>query len=121
MNLFSFANQLYVWLYKTKFKPVITIPPDRQRKFILVLVFAIALFCRFALCLYNREANDDHMQVINWILDKHEVPQKEDCWECSQPKLYYLLNASVIRFLNIRLSQRIVAAQMINFLFSAVL
>ena len=86
------------------------------------LIFFISLSLRFSLCLFNREANDNHMEVINWILDHGSVPVNENCWECSQPKFYYLLNASVMSLLHIDSpAGRIVCAQMINFLLSAIL
>ncbi len=93
-----------------------------RERILLILVFMLSLSTRFALSFYNREANDNHMEVITWIVDKNEVPVKENCWECSQPKLYYLLNAAVINLLHIEnADKRIVCVQMVNFFFSILL
>ena len=83
------------------------------------LIFGIALLLRFALCLLNREANDDHMEVINLIADKGIIPGKDDCAECFQPKFFYLFHAKVIELFNIsNLTARLVYVQLVNFIFS---
>ena len=91
-----------------------------KKLLLIITVFAAALALRFFLSLYNREANDDHMEVVNWILDKKEVPTKEDCWECSQPKFYYFVNAGLIRMMHLKAPvRRLIAAQMFNFFLGA--
>ncbi|MGD0610792.1 MAG: glycosyltransferase family 39 protein [Anaerolineales bacterium] len=77
---------------------------------------AIAMGLRLTLALVNRQAYDDHMQVITWILQHHSLPLREDCWECFQPKLYHLTVAGLIQLLGItNAAGQIVAAQLINF------
>lgn len=39
----------------------------------------------------NREANDDHLPVVQLWLEKGHFPGYRDCWECFQPPLYYSL------------------------------
>ncbi len=83
------------------------------------MIFVTALLLRLFLCLYNREANDDHMQVINLIVDKGFVPTKDDCAECFQPKFFYLFHAKAIELFHITsLTTRIVYVQLVNFIFS---
>lgn len=76
---------------------------------------ALAMGLRLTLALINRQAYDDHMGVITWILQHHSLPLREDCWECFQPKLYHLTVAGLIQFLGIHTAAgQIVAAQLIN-------
>jgi hypothetical protein len=94
---------------------------NHRKQLLIVAVFIAALTLRFLLSLYNRQANDDHIEVINWIIDKHQIPEKEDCWECSQPKFYYHINAAVMRTFRIKGNEkRIITAQMINCFFGAI-
>jgi len=87
---------------------------------LVIFIFAVALILRFFLSLYNRQANDNHVEVVSWIVDKRTLPVKEDCWECSQPKIYYLLNAAIMTAFHVNDPiQRIIAAQMFNFVLSA--
>ena len=101
----------------------ITTTFTRLKKEILVgFIFTGALLLRFELSLFNRQANDNHLEAISWIIDKHTLPTKEDCWECSQPKIYYVLNAELMELFHVDgLERRMVFAQMINFFFSAIL
>ena len=86
---------------------------------ILVLsVFIVSMSLRLTLSLINRQANDDHMAVINWMVDKQEIPSNESCWECFQPKAFYLMHAGIISMLHIqKQEQRIVYVQLINLLY----
>lgn len=91
----------------------------RYNRLVIIFVFIVALSLRFTLCLFNREANDNHLEVVEWIIDQGNLPDKDDCWECFQPKLYYLLNAGVICVLQIENHfDRILCMQIINFFFS---
>ena len=90
-----------------------------KKRIILFSIFGIALALRFILCLINREANDPHFEVVQWIMNKSMLPANEDCWECFQPKLYYLLNAAVCLVFNLRSRMDIIQGmQMLNFIFS---
>jgi hypothetical protein len=82
------------------------------------VIFLIALLIRLFLVIYNREANDDHVEVVSWIVDKHSIPEKPDCWSCFQPKLFYLISAAAVKTFNLTTkNERIVTMQFINFLF----
>src|SRR5689334_24964774 len=65
-------------------------------KFIHIVFFA-AIVLRLVLALLNREANDNHVEITNFILEHHRLPEKTECWECAQPKLYYVLSAGLIK------------------------
>ena len=91
---------------------------NKARIFIL-LIFVISMGLRLVLSIINRQANDDHMAVINWMVDKKEIPANESCWECFQPKAFYLMHAGIISMLQIKKQeQRIVYVQLVNLLFS---
>lgn len=71
------------------------------------------------LCLVNREANDNHLAVVDLIINKHTLPEKNECWECFQPKLYYIINVAIIAALGIEAHfDKILCMQMLNFIFS---
>ena len=61
----------------------------------LWLIVATAVASRVLLALYNRSANDDHMEVIQRIVAGGR-PLVDDCWQCYQPKLYHQFVADVI-------------------------
>jgi hypothetical protein len=87
----------------------------KRTKSIVFAIFFISIGLRLILAYINRDANDDHLQVINWIVDKHQIPQKTDCWECFQPKFFYVLSADIIAGLNIQSTEhRIMAIQFMN-------
>jgi hypothetical protein len=89
------------------------------QKLSLISIFIVSLSLRLILCCINRQANDDHLEVVSWIIDKHQIPQNEDCWECFQPKAFYLINASIIKAFNLKSpSSRIISVQLLNFVFS---
>lgn len=89
------------------------------RKINFVFIILIVSFTlRLTLAFLNTDANDNHIDVISWILDKHELPEKNDCWSCYQPKLYYILCASMIKLFHVnQLINRIIASQIINAIF----
>lgn len=89
-----------------------------KRKILLLSIFVFSLLLRFTLCLINRQSNDNHLEVISWIVDKHEIPVKENCWECSQPKFFYVLNAGIISAFEINDPvKRIISVQLVNLIF----
>jgi len=88
-------------------------------KRILIGVFFIAMGLRIALAIVNRSANDNHIDVINLIVDKKIIPEKNQCWSCYQPKLYYLITSGVIKMFHYGMQyKRIIASQMLNVLFA---
>lgn len=94
----------------------------KKNRIILLLIFALSISIRFSLAVVNREANDNHMDSINFIIQHAELPLKEDCAECAHPKLFYSINALALKTLSITdPTQSIIATQMINFLMSVVM
>ena len=47
----------------------------------------------------NREANDDHIQVVELWLEHGHYPDERACWECFQPPLYTTIQYSIARSL----------------------
>jgi hypothetical protein len=91
----------------------------KWQRILIAFIFILALGLRLILAFINKEANDNHFEVINWIVDKNEIPQNENCWECFQPKLFYLLDAGIIKVFNIKAKfERIRCEQFINVVFS---
>jgi len=86
---------------------------------LFLLVFSLAMTLRLLLCVYNREANDNHMEAIALIADNKAIPESWECAECFQPKAFYLLSAGVLVVGNITGTvERIVAIQLLNLVFS---
>jgi hypothetical protein len=83
---------------------------------------ALALTCmlvgvslRMALAWVNREANDDHVEVVLKLLDGGAQPTILTCNECFQPKFFHLLWAWIARVLHLSTRDQIaVAGQIIN-------
>jgi hypothetical protein len=87
----------------------------KRTKTIVLAIFIIAVGLRFVLAVINREANDYHMEVINQMVDKHKIPQREDCWECFQPKFFYIISAGIIKVFNVqKIETRIIIIQFFN-------
>jgi hypothetical protein len=86
----------------------------RKRTFVLAILF-IAFGLRVILAFINRQANDDHMEVINWIVNKANVPIRDNCGICYQPKFFYVISANIITFFKIQTDDhRIIAIQLFN-------
>src|SRR5258706_622036 len=87
---------------------------------ILGFIFVVSLCLRLGLSLYNREANDPHMPVIRYIMKNNKLPEKMDCWECFQPKLFHYTVAKLLDImrLNRRNDEEVqkIVAQLVNFL-----
>jgi hypothetical protein len=75
--------------------------PDRKLRLLFALVFAGATLLRLGLAFVNREAFDDHVGVVELILQKDRLPEMEDCPECFQPKLFYFLTAIAVQIARI--------------------
>lgn len=65
-----------------------------RNAFIAILILALTL--RLGLALVNRQANDDHMEVIHLIIETHQLPDMSQCRECFQPKLFYAIAAALL-------------------------
>ena len=78
-------------------------------------VFAIAAILRIQLSLVNREANDNHYEVVKLILEGRSGLTMSDCHECFHPKLFYYVCAAVDHSLGlVSESSRIVSGQLLN-------
>lgn len=87
----------------------------KKERWVLVLLLATAMLLRLGLGLVNRDANDNHVEVVSLIVDTHKLPEKHVCWSCYQPKLYYLVCAGVVSLLNVKEnSVRILTMQLVN-------
>jgi len=93
---------------------------SKYQKFFIAL-FILSLSLRLGLTLVNREANDNHMEVIRPILTTQQLPDKNDCRECFQPKLFYVTSAMLLQGFGIRDNNaQVVFVQFINFLAGAI-
>lgn len=74
-----------------------------------------ALLLRVGLAFVNRQANDDHVEVVRWMLEHGRLPFKGDCWECYQPKLYHLAVAGIVRLFGLHeVARQTIAGQLVN-------
>ncbi len=86
-------------------------------RYVLSYIFVVcaALLLRVLLGLVNREANDNHYEVIKLILEGRTGLTMADCHECFHPKLFYYLCAAMVHMLGITSEpSRIVAGQLLN-------
>jgi hypothetical protein len=70
------------------------------------------------LVVFNRDSNDDHFAVIQLILKINRLPEKADCWECYQPKLFHYTAAKFLQLTgqeNSNPSSMILAVEMLNY------
>lgn len=86
----------------------------KKTKYFVIAIFIISVGLRLTLSYINRQANDDHISAIGWIVDKHEIPNKDDCLECFQPKFFYVVSAGIITLLHVHSSHRIITIQFFN-------
>lgn len=79
---------------------------------------AIGAALRVALAVVNREANDDHIEVVLALLAGGRQPNISTCNECFQPKLFHLACAWIARALDLSTRDQIaVSAQLLNVAF----
>lgn len=82
------------------------------------VIFLLSVALRITLAWINPVANDNHMEVVQIILQTGSLPTKNDCWECFQPKLYHATIAGFFRILSITSpDQQVLFANMLNALF----
>ena len=89
----------------------------RDRNYWLFMgLFTFSLFLRLLLALVNRQANDDHIQVVDLLLKVHRLPIMFECHECFHPKLFYAVAASLFQTFQINsLGPQTLFMQLINF------
>jgi hypothetical protein len=86
---------------------------------VFLIFFLISVALRLAMVIINRQANDNHMEVVSLILSTKELPIKADCEECFSPKLYHGIVALAIQAIGWTkelVYRQTVVAQFINFL-----
>lgn len=91
----------------------------RKNDLLLLALFVLSCGLRLSLVFVNREANDDHMEVVDRILATHALPQKSDCWECFQPKLFHATVALTLQELGLAGANQdvqILVAELLNFI-----
>jgi len=75
----------------------------------------LAAGLRISLAVFNREANDNHYEVVKLILEGRSSLTMADCHECFHPKLFYYVCAGLVHGLSLTTeSSRIVAGQLLN-------
>lgn len=102
----------------------LNISAKQWERAIYIAIFVIGVMLRLSLAFVNREANDPHMEVVQWILTHDDLPIQTDdnCWECFQPKLYYFTTAIFLRSFSINNSDaQIIIAQLLNSLLGIVM
>ncbi len=90
---------------------------SQRYKILFLIIFFLSVDLRLGMVSFNREANDDHVQVISIILKSGTLPDKDNCWECYQPKLFHYTAAKILQLTGAdRLSQdrMILAVELIN-------
>jgi hypothetical protein len=87
---------------------------------ILLLILLLSAGLRFGLVRYNRDSNDNHDLVIIRIMETGVLPEKDDCWECFQPKLFHYTTARLLQLAGVdpeNVDKRVnLGAGLINFL-----
>jgi len=94
-------------------------PVKRKNNLLLLALFVLSCGLRLSLVFVNREANDDHMEVVDRILAIHALPQKSDCWECFQPKLFHVTVALTLQELGLAGANQDIqtlVAELLNFI-----
>jgi hypothetical protein len=97
----------------------IIVQTSRRYKILALIIFFLSVALRLGMVSFNRESNDDHMQVISLIIKSGILPDKSNCWECYQPKLFHYTAAKFLQITGAdKLSQNnmILAVELINFL-----
>jgi len=80
----------------------------------LLLVCLVAAGLRVSLSLVNREANDDHMEVVELIRDQRRIPVRADCMQCYHPKLFHAAGALLLMAAGAEGGARFVLLQLLN-------
>jgi 4-amino-4-deoxy-L-arabinose transferase-like glycosyltransferase len=62
-----------------------------------IVLFVLSLTLRLGLAVVNREANDNHMEVVRMIMETRRLPIMFECRECFHPKLFYGTAAALLQ------------------------
>jgi len=77
---------------------------EKKRIFLLFMgIFILASFLRIYPAVLNRDANDDHFEVIEIIAYEGRIPDKSElnCLQCYQPKLYHYTVAKLVNLFSV--------------------
>ncbi len=66
-------------------------------RLVFVICLLIGIGGRIYLIPVNTESNDDHAEVVERILTNQTISDKDACWECFQPPLFYKMHAIIAR------------------------
>ena len=77
------------------------IPKNQIFNILFIVVALLSISLRVGLVWYNRQSNDNHIQVVQLMLASARLPQKQDCWECFQPKMFHFTVTKVIQILGL--------------------
>jgi len=81
----------------------------------LVSIFIAAGSLRVWLAILNREANDNHHEVMQLLMSGLRNLNMSDCHECFHPKLYYVICVGLFKLFQLHdPNTQIVLAQMLN-------
>ena len=70
---------------------------SKKYKILFLIILFLSIGLRIGLVSVNREANDPHDEVITYIIENNALPEKDDCWECFQPKLFHYTTAKILQ------------------------
>jgi uncharacterized membrane protein YwzB len=85
-------------------------------------VFLFAVLLRLVLSIINTESNDDHVTPVLLFIKNGALPMTNDCWECFQPPLFYLIVGNIARLLSISTDIHVFSLiQSINFIASIII
>lgn len=97
---------------------------------VVVALVVLGIAIRLVLFITNRPDNayDDHWTPIEIMLKQGTLPKVEDCWECGQPPLFYIVGLFVFKVCrpfidvpeNLYSMDMLKAIQTLSFLFGAV-
>ena len=80
-----------------------------------LVIFLLAAIQRIMLALVNREANDNHHEVMELLMSGLRSLDMSDCGECFNPKLFYVVCVGVFKAFRIYdADTQIVVAQFLN-------
>ena len=83
---------------------------------LLISIFGFSGLLRLLLALVNREANDNHMQVAQLMIQWQRLPIMADCRECFHPKFFYAVAAGLFQIFQVNAADsQNLFMQLVNF------
>lgn len=70
-----------------------------MKRSIVCVILGCGILARLGVWLVNPPDNsyDDHLEVVAYYATEKHRPPIDDCWQCYQPPLYYILAAAVLK------------------------